>query len=183
MDDKWYVCGDFRAGKTTFCRRLLEAAPRSLVWDPVWEYDDAPATAKVWQPRDMEAQFPAFLREALRSEDALVVVDEPALVMDSRSTPPLAWDLLWRLGHKRGIGVVVATHRPVGDLPALTRVVHHWVAFRLSSWTDREHVGHVLGPVAAEWLARPPKHAWWHHGPEHQGPMAPLRVEGRGRSA
>lgn len=172
------MCGDFRAGKTTFARGLLAAAPRSLVWDPLWEYDAAPSTAEVWQPKDMEEAFPRFCRAAVELEDALVVVDEPALVLDSRSRPPREWEMLWRLGHKRGLGVVVVTHRPVGDLPAISRIVHHWVAYRLSNWTDREAIANVLGPPAGEWLASAPPYHYWHHSPEEQGPRCPADCRG-----
>jgi len=199
MISQWHkvlVVGDFRTGKTYWCHWLLSQAQRYIAYDPAWELNvhqgvvthDETALAEavasharvIYQPCDPKAEFDAFCRVATSATNAIVYVDEPALVMSSSGAIPPAFSRLYRLGHKRGLGVLLSTHRYQGDLPALTRVAHHVVAFRCSVNRDLMALREILGEAGAEWVRTAPSHAYWHRDvfvPEYpQGrPMRPVK--------
>jgi hypothetical protein len=183
---KMLILGEFESGKSTLVKTILGRFPRTLVFDPVWEYgvgahDLAGVESQlaqtgrgILQPYNAEADFEPFCKLALRQVNTLVAIDEPTLVMDSRSQIPDAFNRLYRLGHKRGNGVILATHRISGDLPSLLKMNHHFFVFKTVIDLDRETLRDYIGDDAALWIADPPPYHFWHKGPGHNGPVQPV---------
>lgn len=191
-DEKVLVLGDFRSGKTTLAKAIAATARKSLVFDPVMEYGDGQrgiaalraayaATGRgIYQPlplSDLTSALAEFCRFALEQSDTVIVIDEPTLAIEGpRVTVPREFNALYRLGHKRGLGIVIATHRYRGDLPALFRLVHHYFIFSCGVDVDRMALRDVVGEAGSQWLQNPPRFAFWHRGPGHSGPCAPLAL-------
>lgn len=190
---KHAVIGSYEAGKTTFCKWLSWQAPRALVFDPIHEWAgsaDLEHVARrfsetgraVYQPyTDPATVFEAFCQVSLNAANTLIVIDEPTEVMDAHTrlagkdaTYP-AFRRLWRLGHKRGLGVALATHQLVGDMPKLLRGTQHTWVFQPTTESDRERLEKQLGTEAGEWLKDPPTFQCWHAGPQHAGPFGPIQ--------
>jgi len=190
--DKTLILGDFRTGKTTLARTLLARSPRYLAWDPTWVLvDDAahdvPTLADhqrrlgrgILQPEDEDASFDAFCELAFRSSNTLVFIDEPADRMDARAPLPADFARLLRRGHKYGNGLVLATHRYHGDLPAITRTCENLFAFRCSVDVDLVALKDMIGDEGAAWVRTAPRWHFWARrvtdlGVE-QGPCPPVR--------
>lgn len=190
--DKTLILGDFKTGKTTFAQTLLAASPSYVAWDPTWALvDDGPHDISglkdtfrrvgraVLQPDDEDAMFEPFCAFAFECPNTLVFIDEPADSMGSRSTIPPAFQKLHRRGHKRGQGLVLATHRFHGDLPAITRVFDNLFVFRCSVDVDLEALRPYLGDVGVEWVKQAPRYHFWARmvTPNGiiQGPCRPVR--------
>jgi hypothetical protein len=182
---KVLVVGDFRSGKTTLDKVIVQAFPRAWIWDSIWEFGDVaspthtaayPGGRAAYQPyagTDLEAAFNDFCRIALMLKNTLVVIDEPSRVLDSHSTVQ-SFDDFFRLGHKMGNTTLVSTHQYKGDLPKLTRRVHHVFAFRITDVDDADNLRGLVGKEGVAWIVHAPKYHYWHVGAGHNGPCKPL---------
>lgn len=193
VGDKHFISGDWRSGKTTFSRWLSYQAPKAWVFDPISEWGeaihdlDAAQQAYAERGRAVFAPpgspydwFDAFCQVALRCTNTLVVVDEPTEVMDpytrltGRNSDYPHFNRLWRMGHKRGVGVAMATHQITGDLPKLLRACQHIWSFDPPHEDDRDALAKYIGDTAATALKQLDDHELWHHGPQHKGPFGPV---------
>lgn len=193
QDQKVLIIGGFQTGKTNLAKYLLYGFPRWVAWDPTyalpggvqtlsaakWQYEQSGMA--VLQPGrgDIAPLFGEFCGWTFDLRNTMVFVDEPAMVMSSRGTIPDDFNDLYRLGHKLGNGVMLATHRYHGDLPALTRILHHLFAFQTTIDNDIEALSGHIGKEGARWLwDHPPRYQFWYHGSGYSGPAGPVpRVE------
>lgn len=193
LSEKVLILGEFQSGKSTLARHLAGLAKRRFIFDPVWGFGGGHRTLpEAWQSFqttghgvycppaargiDLWDEMDAFGWQALEAANAMVLVDEPALGMDGRSAIPPGINHFYRLGHKRGNGIVLATHRFHGDLPALLRMVHHFFIFKTDLDLDVIALRPYLGPAGVEWVMQAPKYHFWHRGGGHNGPVQPLRL-------
>lgn len=130
----------------------------------------------VFQPRRgppgyLDDLFDRFCEYALTLSNTMVFVDEPAMVED---IPQSFWDL-HRLGHKRGLGLIIATHR-LADLEAVAQQVDHLFVFRIPIVYDIWTLKSVLGDAGASWVANAPPRVFWYKGIGGSGPCPALPV-------
>lgn len=190
--DKHLVVGEFRKGKTTLSDHLTRIAPRTWIWDPLFEFDGGRTTmpeAKAdyerygrgiyshgydpVNPEAMDMAFEEFCTYALRLRNAVVLIDEPTLVMSPNYIPP-TFSAFYRFGHKNGVGIILATHRVTGDIPRLCRIVHHVWALVGSMNPDELHeLRSYIGDEGIAFVSdfESPDHWIWHRGPHHVGPI------------
>ncbi len=195
LNDKVLILGDFKMGKTTLATRLLSKFRRFAVWDYTHFLPNGTSDLKtfkqkflstgraIYQPgikseEALAAEFDDFCFFMLSQSYAMVFIDEPASVMNSRSMGA-GFSNFYRLGHKRYLGVILATHRYHGDIPALTRIVNHRFIFRCGVDTDIDALVGDIGMEGAMWVKDAPKYAYWYRGEAYNGPMPPLPMGGK----
>lgn len=88
---------------------------------------------------NLAAKFDDFCEYALSQSNAMVFVDEPSMV----NPMPQSFSDLHRLGHKRGVGVTVASHS-VWDLPHVFQQYHHLFVFRITRIVDLNALRQML---------------------------------------
>lgn len=178
QDQKVLVLGDFQTGKTTFMKWLRSQMPRSMTFDPTWAFPngkhsvaEAVADFKTTghgvfqpQPHEMEWQFDAWCNAVMQENNLMAFIDEPALVMSAMGTIPPGFSALYRLGHKRGIGVALATHKYHGDIPSLTRIKHHMFCFRMSVDNDVKAIAGEVGVPAAQYISKQADYYFYYKG-------------------
>ena len=184
--DKVLVLGDFKVGKTTLVRVLLRPFEKTWAFDPTWAMPggrhsveealaDYNATGHgIYQPypADWEDGFEKWCSVAMTLDNTMTFIDEPSLVLRPTGTIPISFSALWRLGHKRGNGCILATHRWHGDLPALTRIFDHLFAFRMTVDNDVDELADLIGDEAAEYVRRQPNRAFFHKASGETGGQA-----------
>lgn len=194
MDQKILILGDYETGKTTFAKWLLPQMKRCLVWDPTFAFqggsknwedvkkqfeDPKNGRAIFWPGRgNLESKMEAFCEYALKQHSAMVFIDEPAMLGTSHQLPQAFVDL-HRLGHKRGLGMTIATHS-VWDLPHVTHQAHHTFAFRIDRPVDQNVLKQILKEGGAEWVKDAPQYHFWHRGGGHEGPVQPISIGSKG---
>lgn len=94
---------------------------------------------------NLEEKFDDFCEYALSQSNAMVFVDEPAMVAQK----PQSFSDLHRLGHKRGLGVTVASHS-VWDLPHVFQQYNHLFVFRITRIVDLNALRQMLPEEAVE---------------------------------
>lgn len=166
----------------------MNAMPRAWIFDPTFAFDNGTQDLRqatqqfvetgraIYQPGrvNIEEKFAAWCEIALRLDNCMSFVDEPTMVVGSRGLPQAFSDLL-RLGHKRGVGVTLATHRFHGDLPALCRMVDHIFAFRMPIDIDVAAIRDYIGREGAEFVQTAPKYWFWYWcGDGRGGPHEPI---------
>lgn len=181
------ILGHYQYGKTTRASMILEGFPRYWVFDPTFAFPGGTQDLRtaiqqfhetgraIYQPgrENIAEKFAAWCEIALRLSNCMSFVDEPTMVVGTRSLPQAFSDLM-RLGHKRGVGVMIATHRFHGDLPALCRAVHHIFAFRMPIDIDVQALRDYIGDDGATWVKGAPKyHFWYWNGDSAGGPHDP----------
>lgn len=186
-DDKVLILGDYQTGKTSLAQFLIALCRRSLVWDPRQDIfrdglRDLEAVKKefektgraVYHPGrgDILRKFDAFCEYALTQHSALVFIDEPASLGSAHQLPQSFRDL-HRLGHARGLGVMLATHS-VWDLPHVMHQANHLFVFQITRPVDLNVLGQMVSAQAIEWIKTAPRFWFWHRGVGHDGPVSPL---------
>lgn len=186
-DDKALILGDYRTGKTTLAQRLVLMARRHLVWDPrqdifrqglrdlkAVEAEFAKTGRAIYHPGrgDILRKFDEFCEFALKQHSALVFIDEPASLGSAHQLPQSFRDL-HRLGHARGLGVMLATHS-VWDLPHVMHQANHLFIFQITRPVDLNVLGQMVSAEAIEWIKTAPRFWFWHRGGGHDGPVSPL---------
>lgn len=164
--------------------------PRWLAWDPTQAFP-APGNPsyrhhqdfehfKKWihtygrgayqPPRgNLDEEFDRFCEFALKLANCMIFVDEPAMI---ENIPQSFWDL-HRLGHKRNLGLMIATHR-LSDLDALAQNVDHLFVFRTPIIYDVWTLKSVLGPQGAQFAAAAQPYEYWYKGLSGEGPCPPI---------
>lgn len=165
---------------------MLARCPRRLVWDPTFAFGDRQRTfdsAKhffdeygrcTYQPGrgDLKRKFTEFCEYALAQSNAMVFVDEPSMLGGSHALPQSFHDL-HRLGHKRGLGVTIASHS-VWDLPNVTQTYHHAFVFRVTRVVDQNALTQLMGAEAVMKIERLPDHWYYYKGLRWKGVCKPL---------
>lgn len=178
QDQKVLVLGDFQTGKTTFLKWMRSQMQRSMTFDPTWAFPNGKHTIAeavadfkstghgVFQPQpyEMEAQFDTWCYAVMEEDNLMSFIDEPALVMSAMGSIPPGFSALYRLGHKRGIGVTLATHKYHGDIPSLTRIKHHMFCFRMSVDNDLRAVAGEVGIPASQYISRQQDYYFYYKG-------------------
>lgn len=190
-DQKVLILGDYEQGKTTLAKSLVGLCRRYLVWDPRQDIfrtglRDFGAVKKqfektgqvVYHPGrgDILQKFDAFCEYAMTQHSAMVFIDEPASLGPPSSYPQSFHDL-HRIGHARGLGVMVATHS-VWDLPHVMHQANHLFVFRVVRPVDLNVLTQMLSAQGVEWVKRAPRYWFWHRSAQHDGPVQPLPRQG-----
>lgn len=198
MRDKYIVLGDYQTGKTTFLKWLYRGLPRVAVFDaatrwgstntapsrPITHFAEFKSVLKgqganprkgrlthiLYQPgiQNAEECFVGWCEEILKQDNLLAIVDEPWAVMTSRSADE-RFQALARVGHARGIGLCLATHRFHGDVPAIVRMCDHFVFYRMSIDADLYAIRDIIGPEGAEAVRTLPRWHWYYRGLSPEG--------------
>lgn len=192
QDQKISVLGDFKTGKTTLCEVILSSFPRWMAFDaahrmhaPPELVAQTPAEAlrlfdsggrSILRPReaDLEAPFDAWSEGVLTRSNLMSYVDEPTLVLQSTGRIPDGFSRIYRVGHARGIGCMMGTHRYSGDLPALTRIRDHLFCFRMTVNADVESLADEMGWDAAEYVKQQPDRFFFYKGNNGMQAFNPL---------
>lgn len=93
-------------------------------------------------------------------------------------TMPQAFEDLHRLGHKKGIGLAIATHR-LADLEAMGQAADQFFVFRPATVADVYGLYALIGKPAAEWVADAPPFHFWHKGPAGSFACRPIQPRSR----
>lgn len=175
QQEKILVLGDYQTGKTTLAKHaILGRFPRRLVWDPTYafgygqrEWRDFDHMFKTYGKAtflpgrgNLEAKFDRFCEYALQQSNAHTFIDEPAMVGTGRNLPQSFSDL-HRLGHKRGVGVTIASHS-VWDLPHVTQQTHHLFVFRITRIVDVNALRQLIPEAAVERIPKLPDYHFYY---------------------
>lgn len=159
-----------------------------MVWDPTYAFgvgsQDWAQFEETFQRHgratflpgrgDLEGKFARFCEYALQQSNAMVFIDEPAMVGNSRSLPQSFHDL-HRLGHKRGLGVTIASHS-VWDLPNVCQTFDHLFCFRVSRIIDVNALKQLVPEQGVAWIQKAPNYHFWYQSRTWSGPNAPISV-------
>lgn len=182
--EKILILGDYQTGKTTLAKFLLASMPRRMVWDPTFAFGDRQRNWEsfkrffsqygkaTFQPGrvNLEDKFDGFCEYALSQSNAMVFVDEPAMVQHH----PQSFSDLHRLGHKRGLGVTVASHS-VWDLGHVFQQYHHLFVFRITRIVDLNALRQLLPEEAVEKVQTLPDWHFIHRDSQGWKPYSPLK--------
>lgn len=183
--DKTLILGDYRTGKTFRARALLAGAPKYAVWDPTMIFpggtsdwrrftDNVTKTGRgIFQPGrgHIAERFEAFCEFTFTLLNTLVFVDEPAMAAKAANFPQSFIDL-HRLGHKRGNGVMIASHS-LWDLPHVTQQNDHLLIFRIRRVVDINALSQMVEAHVIDWVKKAPDWHFWYDGQAYSGPMDP----------
>lgn len=165
-----FIAGKTGSGKTFFARYLLQSAKRLVVLDPKgmltreedpgWNLTDwsakgrkllmsgEPCRLRVPYPQD--GDWSSFVKDVFEARNVTLYIDEMYGVVSPGKTPPvLEWLVAcWTRGRQLGVGVIVATQRPMW-VPLFAMSEADWFfIFRLSLEEDRKRLASFMGPSA-----------------------------------
>lgn len=165
-DERVFIAGKTRSGKTFLAQHLLRKVKRLMVFDSKgtlvneknesnhWQLDEYTGQAK----KDFTSGDPARVRvvidprrepmevwaeamnDVYNAGNCILYIDELYSIVDPGSRPPPIMTALWTRGAEFGISVWGTTQRPVWvPLFALSEAEHFFI-FRLSLFEDRKRV-------------------------------------------
>lgn len=189
--DKVLILGDYQTGKSTLARRLADQQRRRMVWDFAHFYPYGTSdldTARrhleehgrtVYQPSrgDLESKFHDFCELALEQHNLTVFIDEARreLLGDD------ALDDLSRLGHKAGVGTIIAAHS-IWDVPHVVQQYHHFFCFRVSRVVDINVLKQLLPEKATLAIPKLPNYYFWYQSTRDGWLNAPIPIKPPGRA-
>ena len=167
-DDRGFITGATKSGKTYFARALLYPAPRLVVIDPkgllfkrhewnlqtraeAWSALRAGKPARVWLPDPLSNEgWESYFEDIYALRNVVVYIDELFGVGPLANSKGLR--ALYTRGREYGIGVWGVSQRPRW-IPLYTMSeVEYRVIFTLNILDDRKYMAETVGPIALQRL-------------------------------
>lgn len=201
-NERAYIVGRTRSGKTYLARYLLRSCRRLLACDPKGGLDDW--RLEPWNPQTREALadgkdvrirvtrqpgsdpvawWESVLAAAYEAGDLVVYIDEVYLLSRGEGTGgyPIALRDIWTQGAGQGIGGFAVSQRPRFVPKYLLSEAEHAFLFRLVLPADREAVAEWTHERLAQPIPRHDRHGFWYMSIDRDEPIYIPRLHtGRG---
>jgi hypothetical protein len=162
-NDRVFICGKTRSGKTTLLRYLASTLRRMMLLDSkgtLTDWDTVDATDKTIKQfiagDDLRLRFVAPIgaeseywqnacEVALLAGDTVVIVDEIYMIVEPGARPSPQFAALWTRGAEFGIGAWGSSQRPTFIPGFCISEAEHVFCFRLNKASDRARVADFAG--------------------------------------
>lgn len=185
-NERVFICGKTRSGKTYLARHLAANLRRLFVLDPKgtltdWNTEEVSdyALRRMQNGGDGRLRFTApvygaqeywidaFLK-GIGIQDLVIYCDEMYLLSNT-GRPDESFRAVWAQGREWGIGAWATVQRPTWmPLFTLTEAEHFFV-FRLTMQSDRERMAEFMGPEVLEPIKDP--HGFFYYSIYSEGPV------------
>jgi hypothetical protein len=182
-DERSYIVGRTRSGKSTLARYLLRSPRRLVACDPKrslgdWKLEswNRETREALLEGRDVRVRvtpepgakpeefWETILRTVFNAGDCILYVDEVYLLTESESPtgyPPALRDI-WTGGGEQGIGAFAISQRPRFIPKYLISEAEHFFVFRLLLEADRQYVADFTHPRLEQKIPLEHKHGFWY---------------------
>ena len=158
---QFIVCGLRGAGKTVFCKKMLEAEPNHLIFDMLNEYSVSEGFKKYvpdakFSGDTLNAEFDLFMQKAvfpIKNKLGMLIIEESNRVIPNKLVMPHSVGDLTDLGRHYGIKVGYITRRPVQLNTTVVELTDYMIIFSLKGKNDIQYLNSInngLGDAVAE---------------------------------
>ncbi len=191
-DERVFLAGRTKSGKTFAARELLAKIPRLVVCDPKasdsierwrlapWDRESQrllrngePVRTRVKRdPTQREDEFwDEVLFECWNAGNVVVYIDEVYLLKPESGGYPRYLSLLYTTGRERGIGTWASAQRPTFIPMVLMSEAEHVFAFRLLREDDRSTLAKNTHPVLEQQIPPEDKHGFFYWNIDQDTPL------------
>ncbi len=180
LNERVYIVGKTRSGKTFLARHLMRPVRRLVVIDPKnalkgWGLEEwSPETVKTFEEgEDIQLRVgPEPVEDIVRywndifwiifeAGDCVVYIDEAYLLSEGQKYPQ-ALMFIWTAGGERDIGAFSVSQRPRFIPKYLISEAEHFFVFRLLLEDDRKHVASFTHADMVNPIPREDKHGFYY---------------------